>query len=96
MEYNASDEIQVEQREKEAKNERDQELEDIKTVLKTPAGLRLFKRLMEKGHIFNTTFTGNSQTYFLEGHRNFALLLFNDVCEAIPEMVVELMTRKED
>jgi len=96
LDYNAADETQVEKREKEAKNEREQELEDIKNIINTPAGLRFFKRLMSEGKIFQTTFTGNSQTFFLEGHRNLALKFFADVCEATPNMVSKLMVKKEE
>lgn len=89
--YNAADEEQVRKREKKNKNEREQELEDIKDILSRPSGLRFFKRMMRKGQMFNTTFTGNSQTFFLEGHRNFALEYFGDVCEACPEKVADLV-----
>lgn len=89
--YNASDAKQVQDREKKSENERKQELEDIKFIISTPAGMRFFKRMMLKGHMFSTTFTGNSHTFFLEGHRNFILEYFGDVCEACPEKVAELV-----
>lgn len=89
--YNAADESQVKDRERKAKFEREQELEDVKDILSRPSGIRFFKRMMRKGQMFKTTFTGNSNTFFLEGHRNFALEYFGDVCEACPEKVSELV-----
>lgn len=93
--HNAADEKIVKDKEQEAKNQRDQELEDIKTLLNTPQGVRFFRRLFDVGCMFQTTFTGNSNSFFKEGHRNFALIFFNDVCEACPHKLIELMLRKE-
>lgn len=94
MGYNASDEQQVKDLEQEAQNARNQELEDIKTILDTPHGVRFFKRLFDIGCMFQTTFTGNSNSFFKEGHRNFALMFFNDVCEACPNKISELLVKK--
>lgn len=93
--YNAADEAEVENLQKKQKNDREQELEDIKFLLKYPSGIRFFKRLFTEGRIFQTTFTGNSQTYFLEGHRNLALKFFSDVCEVSPNKISELMLLKK-
>lgn len=83
------------QKEKE-RLQREQELDDVRRLLNLPAGMRFFKRLLEEGHIFHTTFTGNSNTYFLEGHRNLVLKFFADVCEAAPHKVGELMVNKQE
>lgn len=95
--YNAADEKQVEDQAEKVKSARDQELEDIKAIIETPAGLRMFKKMMDAGRIFSTSFTGNSQTFFLEGHRNFAMKYFIDIIEVTPHKVVDLMKKtKED
>ena len=94
--HNAADEKQVEAQAKRDENRRKQELIDIKDMLETPAGKRFFRRLMKDGLVFQTTFTGNSQGYFLEGHRNLALKYLHDVVEAAPNMVAELMRSEEE
>lgn len=94
-EYNAADEKQVADREKKDKNVREQELDDIKLLLKRPEGMRLFRRLMALGKVFETTYTGNSQGYFLEGHRNLALMFLHDIAEAAPHKVPELIIDKD-
>ena len=94
-EYNAADEDVVRDAEQKDKNERDQELEDIKAILAMPQGVRFFRRLMQEGRVFQTTFTGNSNTFFLEGHRNLALKFFSDVCEAAPSKVPDLLIQEE-
>ena len=96
MSYNAADNKKVKDKEKDLKNERDQELEDIKEILSRPSGVRFFRRLFEEGKIYSTTFTGNSYTFFNEGHRNLALMFFGDVCEAAPNKVAELMINKKE
>lgn len=94
--YNAADEENIQEADKKYKNIRDQELEDIKTILSTPAGIRLFQRMFNTAKIFETTFTGNSNTFFLEGHRNLALIFFNDICLAAPHTIPKLMIREEE
>lgn len=86
----ASDEDMVRDREEKARIAREQELNDVKTLLAMPVGKRFFKRLLAMGHIFTTTFTGNSAMYFQEGERNFALKLVRDVMETKPELLSEL------
>lgn len=75
----------------EQKLRRSQDLEDVRWLLQTPQGRRFFKRLFTEGRVFQTTFTGNSNTFFLEGHRNLALRFFGDVVEACPERVAALI-----
>jgi hypothetical protein len=90
--YNASDPEKVAARRREGDKVRKQELEDLRTLMRMPAGVRFLRRILELGHIFHTTFTGNSETYFREGARNLALKVFADVCEAVPDQLVNLMT----
>lgn len=94
--YNASNEQQIKKKEQKLKNERDQELEDIKTILNTSAGLRFFKRLIKDGYIFNTSMTGSSYTFFNEGARNLVLKYFADICESAPHKVAELLIKSQE
>lgn len=94
--YNASDEKTVaDKAEREELNQK-QQLEDIKTLASIPAGVRFFRQLLADGHVFTTSFTGNSTTFFLEGHRNLALQVFGKICEAAPQIVAELVVKTED
>lgn len=76
------------------KLQRDSELDDLKFLLSTPQGIRFFKRFFDEGSMFKTTFTGNSQGMFLEGHRNLALKFFHDICQACPQKIPELIMRE--
>lgn len=95
MAHNAADPKQIGEKENAASRERKQELEDVRYLVKTPAGLRYFRKLLERGMVFTTTFTGNSRTFFNEGGRNLALGVLADVTEAAPEEVVNLMVRTD-
>lgn len=70
---------------------RAQELEDIRALLQLPEGIRFFKRLFTLARIWSTTFTGNSQTFFLEGQRNLGLIIYSDVAEASPEKILSII-----
>lgn len=94
--YNAADESLSTEASQRYKSSREQELEDIKTILADPSGVRLFRRMFDTGKIFETTFTGNSNTFFLEGHRNLALMFFNDICLAAPNIIPKLMISDEE
>lgn len=49
--------------------------EDFKRVFNSPHGKRVYKHILERCHVFHTTFTGSSKTFFLEGERNIGLYL---------------------
>lgn len=87
----ASDEREVKQREEDAARARRLELDDTRRILDMPEGRRFFRRLFARGKLFETTFTGNSHGYFLEGHRNLVLTYLRDICEAAPDRVQALM-----
>jgi hypothetical protein len=63
--------------EKKAENEFKTLLEDFKRTFETVNGKRVYKHLLERCHVFSTTFTGNSKTFFLEGERNIGLYLLS-------------------
>lgn len=94
--HNASDQEAVEAQAKKVELERKQELADVKELISKPEGIRFFQRMMELGLMFHTTFTGNSQGFFREGHRNLALIFFRDIAEAAPNKIAELVVKKEE
>jgi hypothetical protein len=88
---NAADESQVKGAEGKGKRKREQELEDIRSVLATRQGRRFFWRTLIMCHVFETSFTGNSQTFFNEGERNIGLKLFADLNESDPEAYLKML-----
>ena len=67
----------------EQRRERQKEIEDVKSILKTPSGRRYFWRLLSKCGIFRNSFSLNSnQTAFSEGKRDIGLDMLNEINEA--------------
>lgn len=94
---NAADRKQVEEAKKKERNERNQEIEDIRFVLSDARGRRFFWRYLGECGVFKTSMTGNSQTFFNEGMRNIGLKLLADLNEADPGAYIKMMNEnKED
>lgn len=88
---NAADEDQVKEAEVKVKHGRDLELNDIRFVLGTVQGRRMLWRYLAACGVYKSSFTGNSQTFFLEGQRNIGLLLLADIQDASPEGYLLMM-----
>lgn len=94
--HNAANPKSVKNQTNRAKLAREQYLNDLKGILATKAGVRVFSSILAQGRIFSTSFTGSSTTFFNEGARNMALKVFDDICHAAPERVqLIIFTTKE-
>lgn len=86
---NAADEQQLADSKKRNKAGRDQELDDLRTVLGTPQGRRFYWRTLGECGIYRTSYTGSSNsTCFNEGKREIGLRLMADLMEAAPEKYI--------
>ena len=94
--YNAADPKQAGEAKEKAELEKEQYLKDLKELLDTPAGIRVFSKIIEKGKMFSSSFTGNSTTFFNEGMRNIILDLFGDICEAAPDRVGSIILKAKE
>lgn len=56
-----------------------QEVEDFLYVMRSKQGRRFIWRLLTWAHVFQTSFTGNSETFFREGERNIGVKLINEI-----------------
>lgn len=65
--------------EEQKKAERKQEIEDVKELMSTRAGRRFAYRLLATCKIFQSSYTGNADTYFKEGRRAVGLEFFDDI-----------------
>lgn len=94
--YNASDPQEIEKQQEKLDLEREKELNDLRFILKTPQGRRVFKRFLNQARIFQSTFTGNSRTFFLEGRRDLGLFILAEGVSASPtEMASVLIDMQE-
>jgi len=86
-----------EQQQAESKRNRQEELNDVRALMDTPAGRRFVWRLLERCGVYQTSFTGNSATFFKEGERNIGLWLLADIHEvALDEFMAMLKEAKRD
>jgi hypothetical protein len=69
------------------KRKREQELEDLKKVLKTPEGERVLWRIIKKTKFLDSSWTGNSTTFFNEGMREVGRILLAEITEAAPDQL---------
>jgi len=66
------------------KHERKQELEDMRWLLSSPQGVRIFRRLIEMSKIFDGSIMAGASLEFREGRRNLGLQFYSDAFEAAP------------
>lgn len=91
MQTNAADKSQV----KKAKlnenfiDKKDQA--DWEFVLTIPEARRVIWGILGQCHMFETTFTGNSQGMFMEGERNVGLSIWAKIVAAKPDAIFSMM-----
>jgi hypothetical protein len=92
---NAADESEVNKAREKEKFGRDAELADMQHVLNSIQGRRLLWRYLETCGIYKSSFTGSSETFYLEGQRNIGLKLLADITEASPESYMLMMKEQK-
>jgi len=58
---------------------------DLQHVMDSPQGRRFVWALLETCHIYHSSFTGGSDTFFREGERNIGLQVFNRINAVCPK-----------
>ena len=94
---NAADEQQVSNAKQKEKLQRERELNDLRFILSTDQGRRTMWRYLELCGVYKSSFTGSSETFFLEGQRNIGLKIIADIMESDPEAYIKMQkTNKEN
>ncbi len=78
---------------KRLENERQQLRHDYSETFKTAHGIRVLEDICEKAGIWNTSFTGNSKTYFNEGRRDLGLYVLKKANEADPRIINQFLVK---
>ena len=68
----------------------------MRDLLGDDPGRRFVWWLLEQTHVFQSSFTGNSHTFFLEGERNVGLKIFALCMEADPDFMRKLVEFKRN
>lgn len=94
---NAADEDQVKKAKNKEKFSRERELEDMKSVLESPMGRRIFWKYLSDCGVFKTSFNESSHTMaFLEGQRNVGLKILTDITQADPTKYLQMMEEAKE
>lgn len=93
---NAADTDQVKRAKEKELRGKERDNNDIAWVLSTPQGRRFLWRYLETCHIFSTSFTGSSETFFKEGERNIGLKLLADITECNAESYLLMMKEAKE
>jgi hypothetical protein len=72
------------------------EASDIKQLMTHAWGRRLVWRMLEKSGMYRTSFTGNSETFFREGMRNYGIWLTALINEHCPEQYALMVAEAKE
>lgn len=70
------------------------ELADVAALMALPEFRRYAKRYLGLCNVFQTTFTGSSETFFREGKRAVGTTIFGEIMKVAPERFAQLMAEK--
>ena len=63
---------------------------DLMSMLSNQSGRRFIWRIFTIGRTFQSSYTGNSQTFFNEGCRYFSTLIFDEIMREKPDAFVQM------
>ena len=92
LENRENEREQIKQREKERRR---QELEDLRSILRIPAGRRFVWRLLEDAGVLKDAFTGNSNTYYILGKQAFGKILLADILQRFLKEYTKMQAEAE-
>ncbi len=88
-------EIEAERDARSVKIKRDQEIADFKWLTESKQGRRFLWRLLDKTGVYRSSFTGSSETFFLEGQRNIGLLLMSEINAICPDVYATMLKEQK-
>lgn len=69
---------------------------DILNLSKTDSGKRFIWYVLSLAGIYQSTYTGNAESHFLEGRRSIGLDVLNDIQEVDPMIYINLLKENTD
>jgi hypothetical protein len=88
---NAADEEKIREEKTRQKLRQDNDDNDLRFLLATDQGRRFLWKQLEACGVFKSSFTGSSETFFLEGQRNIGLKLLSDIMRVDPESYLRMI-----
>jgi hypothetical protein len=93
---NAADRTQVERAERRVENERQQELQDIRTVLSSVSGRRLLWRIMEKCKTFSSVWEPSAKIHYNAGQQDLGHFIMTEIVDANPDLLFKMMRENKE
>lgn len=87
MAFDPFDDPKTKEQQEKRRLRKEKEMDDLRKVLGTPEGERVLWRILKKTKFFDSSWTGNSTTFYNEGMREVGRLLLAEIAEASPERV---------
>lgn len=93
---NTSDENEIREAKIRAKLQQDQFDNSLKAILATNEGQTVLWKILSDCRLFQSSFTGSSETFFLEGKRSVGLMLLADIMRIDPEAFIKMQKAKKE
>ncbi len=94
--YDASDEKHVKTKKTRAKIERENQLSAMRDIVESKGGAEFLWRLLSRCKLYETSFTGNSTTFFNEGKREVGLWVLSEIMAADPTAYTKMMETHQE
>lgn len=88
---NVADEDQIQKSKKKERRKDQQEIEDVKEILRTKPGRRFMWRYMALCNVFSSLRGPLPDLHYQEGFRQVGLNIMGDIIEANPNALIEMM-----
>ena len=88
--YDAGDRAHVSERQKKRRLRAEHADADLLWLMNQREGRRFVWRLLQSCHLYETSFTGTSATFFREGERNVGLQVLADITRLCPELYARM------
>lgn len=89
---NAADPEQVKAAKKKERHKEIQNIEDVRAMLRTGFGRRFLWRYLSNCNVFNALQGPLPHIHYEEGYRQVGLQIMDDIIQANPEALVEMMS----
>lgn len=91
MNKNAANQKQVKSQEQRLKLERETEINDLKVLLSSPHGRRVFWRILEHCKVFSSVWEASAKIHYNAGIQDVGHFILSEVLEADDQALLKMM-----
>lgn len=93
---NSNDENEIKEAKIKAKIQQDNYDSSLKFILSTKEGQTVLWKILSDCRLFQSSFTGSSETFYLEGKRAVGLNLLSEIIRIDPEAFIKMQQAKKE